>query len=337
MVEIPHKGQRMRALKILFIGGTGNISLPVSQRVLNQGHELWLLNRTGQASELPGARFIAGDINEPEALRARLQRHQWDAVVNWVGFTEAHAKRDVALFRDHTAQYVFISSASCYQKPARSAVITEDTPLENPYWQYSRDKIAAERYLMTQFETNGFPATVVRPSHTYSRVIPLTIGGWTQYTTIARMKLGMPVVVQGDGEALWTLTHARDFAIGFCGLLGQRAAVGEAFHITSDAYLSWNRIYQLTAEALGIDARIVHVASDKICALDPSYTGTLLGDKSVSAIFDNSKIKRFVPEFNASTPYAQGIREVLAWFEADTSRQIIDLDTNAFIEKLVSL
>lgn len=325
----------MRALKILFIGGTGNISLPVSQRVLNQGHELWLLNRTGQASELSGTRVIAGDINEPEALRARLQRHQWDVVVNWVGFTEAHAKRDVALFRERTAQYVFISSASCYQKPSRSPLITEDTPLENPYWQYSRDKIAAERYLMTQFETTGFPATVVRPSHTYSRVIPLTIGGWTQYTTIARMKLGMPVVVQGDGEALWTLTHARDFAVGFCGLLGQRAAIGEAFHITSDRYLSWNRIYQLTAEALGVDARIVHVASDKICALEPRYTGTLLGDKSVSAIFDNSKIKRFVPEFNASTPYAQGIREVLAWFEADPSRQIIDLDTNAFIEKLL--
>jgi nucleoside-diphosphate-sugar epimerase len=325
-------------MKILFIGGTGNISLSSSKRLLEQGHELWLLNRTGQCAELTGARYIQGDIYELKDLqRQELSRHEWDVVVNWVAFTEQDVRRDIELFHGKTDQYVYISSASCYQNPGPSAIITERTPLQNPFWEYSRNKIAAEQALNQEYESKGFPATVVRPSHTYSRVIPITIGGWNEYTAVERMKAGKPIVVQGDGNSLWTLTHAEDFALGFCGLLGKSEAIGEAFHITSDHFLSWNEIYQQTAAALGVDANIVHVTSDKICDLDPEYTGTLLGDKSVSAIFDNSKVKSLVPEFEAKIAYAQGIKRVIDWFEAEPSRQFVNPETDAFIDKLISL
>ena len=324
-------------MKILFIGGSGNISLSSSQQLLQQGHELWLLNRSGFCDELPGANFIQQDIHQEQSVARALSAHQWDAVVNWVAFTAEDAQRDIRLFQESTEQYVLISSASCYKNPGPTAIITEHTPLENPYWQYSRDKIAAEQALRQAYEAQGFPATIVRPSHTYSRVIPLTIGGWTEYTTVARMKAGKPVVVQGDGFSLWTLTHAEDFARGFCGLLGNKQAIGEDFHITSDEVLCWNDIYQQTAAALGIEAKIIHVTSQKICALDNEYTGTLLGDKSVSAIFDNQKIKALVPEYQAEIPYSEGIKRTLAWFEEKAERQIVNPATNAFIEKLISL
>ncbi len=347
-------------MKLLFIGGTGNISLAVSRQILARGDELWLLNRTGSHPELPGARFIQGDISRVDvsrgdlsrgnlsrgnlssgdiadaALASRLAEGNWDAVVNWVAFTPQDIERDIALFRGATRQYVFISSASCYQNPGPTPYITERTPLENPYWEYSRNKIAAERTLMAAFERRHFPATIVRPSHTYSTVLPLTIGGWQEYTTVARMKQGKPVVVQGDGTALWTVTHAEDFARGFIGILGNMAAVGEDFHITSDEFLTWDTIYQLTAAAVGREAHIVHVTSDRICQLDPTYRGTLLGDKSVSAVFDNSKIKKLVPSFQAVTPYREGIKGTIAWFEADPRRQIIDPQTDAFIDRLIA-
>ncbi len=321
-------------MKILFIGGTGNISSAVSEQLIGLGHELWLLNRTGSAA-IKGAHSLLGDIHNP-AVNSQLNDHHWDVVVNWIAFTPADIQRDIDLFSNKTQQYVFISSASCYQNPGPSALITERTPLSNPYWDYSRNKIAAEHALMASYKQLGFPATIVRPSHTYSRVIPLTIGGWTEYTCVARMKKGLPIVVQGDGTSLWTLTHARDFAVGFIGLLGRSEAIGEDFHITSDEYLSWNEIYQLTAEAVGVEAEIVHVTSERICQFDPDYRGTLLGDKSVSALFDNSKIKRLVPHFCAKIPYKDGIRETLAWFAADPSRQRVDPDTNQLIERLVA-
>ncbi len=321
-------------MKILFIGGTGNISLPVSEQLIAQGHELWLYNR---GSQLPGAQHIAGDIKDEQDAQKKLHGHQWDAVVNWIGFTQADAERDIRLFNNNCAQYIFISSASCYQNPGPSVYISETRTLENPHWDYSRAKIAAERTLFLAHSTAGFPLTVVRPSHTYSRVIPLTLGGWTYYNAIARIKKGLPVVVQGDGTSLWTLTHARDFAKGFIGLLGNKSAIGEAVHITSDEVLDWNTIYQQTAAGLGLEANIVHVASDTICRLFPDHTGTLLGDKAVSALFDNSKIKRLVPDFKATIPYAQGIKETLAWFEADPARQIIDKETEAMLEHLVAL
>lgn len=323
-------------MKVLFIGGTGNISLASSKALLAQGVDLWLLNRTGTHPELDQAQFIKADIQHVAGVRDALQGHQWDAVVNWVAFEAADIERDIELFRGSTKQYVFISSASCYQNPSDNAIITESTPLANPYWEYSRNKIAAEQALTAAYERIGFPATIVRPSHTYSTVLPLTIGGWKEYTTVARMKAGKPIVVQGDGSSLWTLTHADDFAKGFIGLLGRSEALGEDFHITSDESLSWNRIYQLTAAAVGCEARIVHVTSDKICELDPSYTGSLLGDKSESAIFDNSKIKRLVPEFTAIVPFSEGIQRTIAWFEEDERRQVVDARTDAFIERLIA-
>lgn len=317
-------------MKILMIGGTGNISLSVSQRLLDQGHELWLLNRSGKCAELPGARFIQADINQLATIDGN-----WDAVVNWIAFTAQDIERDLRLFRDRTAQYVFISSASCYQNPGPTRWITERTPLENPYWAYSRAKIAAEATLRELATEYGLPFTIVRPSFTYARVIPLAIGGWNEYTAIQRIRDGKPVVVHGDGTSLWTITHADDLAIGFCGLLGNPQALGEDFHITSDEFLPWNRIYQLTAAALGCEANIVHVTSDRICAMDPDYEGSLLGDKSESALFDNSKIKRVVPEFRCSIPFAEGVKSALAWFEADAARRYVNPETDAFIDRLV--
>lgn len=323
-------------MKVLFIGGTGNISLAVSKQLLAAGVDLWLLNRSGQHSQLSQAQFIPGDISQPQTLTDVLHKHEWDVVVNWVAFTPADIERDIELFQNKTAQYVFISSASCYQNPSSNSIITEATPLANPHWEYSRNKIAAEQTLMNAHRSSGFPATIVRPSHTYSTVLPLTIGGWQEYTTVARIKAGKPIVVQGDGNALWTLTHAEDFAKGFIGLLGRQEAIGEDFHITSDEFLSWNQIYQYTAAAVGCEATIVHVTSDKICELDADYTGSLLGDKAVSAIFDNSKIKRLVPEFKATIPYREGIKRTIAWFEEDAQRQFVDPQTDAFIERLIA-
>lgn len=321
-------------MKVLFIGGTGNISACVSRQLLVLGTDLWLLNRTGPQPGFTGAQFLQGDINHP-GVGDLLVDHHWDVVVNWIAFTPADVERDVALFGTRTGQYIFISSASCYQNPGPTAWITEATPLANPFWDYSRAKIDAERALMAAHRSGRIQATVVRPSHTYNTVLPLTIGGWTEFTTVARMRRGQPVVVQGDGNALWTLTHAEDFARGFIGLLGQPDALGEDFHITSDEFLSWNSIYQLTAQAAGCEARIVHVTSDTICALNPEYRGTLLGDKSMSALFDNSKIKQQVPGFQASIPFAEGIRRTLAWFDADPARQYIDPETDAFIDRLI--
>lgn len=321
-------------MKILFIGGTGNISTAVSELAIKQGHELWLFNRTG-AHNLAGAHCIVGDIHAI-ADHAELASHKWDVVVNWIAFTAADVLRDVAVFLGKTQQYIFISSASCYANPGPTAWITERTPLDNPHWEYSRNKIAAEAALLQAHKNSGFPVTIVRPSHTYSRVIPITIGGWNEYTCVDRIKKGLPIVVQGDGTSLWTLTWAEDFAQGFNGLLGNPAAIGEDFHITSDEFLSWNEIYQYTAQAVGCEAQIVHVTSARICQFDPDYTGSLLGDKSVSALFDNSKIKRLVPDFKAKTPFSEGIKRTIAWFEADPQRQLIDSETNLLIERLVA-
>lgn len=319
-------------MKILFIGGTGNISLATSKLLLSKGHDLWLLNRTGHHSELPGARFIKSDVADAATL---LAGHNWDAVVNWIAFTPEDIARDIKLFHNKTEQYIFISSASCYKNPGPTRFITEKTPLENPFWQYSRNKIAAENLLTKAHQDSGFPVTIVRPSHTYATVLPLSVGGWIEYNVIERMKAGKPIVVHGDGTSLWTLTHSEDFAVGFIGLLGHPKAIGEDFHITSDEFLTWNEIYQLTAKAVGAEAKIVHVTSDKIAEVDNEYRGSLLGDKAECALFDNSKIKSLVPDFNAQIPFAEGIKRTLDWFEADKSRQIMDPRVDAFIEHLI--
>lgn len=322
-------------MKVLFIGGTGNISAAVSRLAVERGIELSLLTRGQATVEVEGAECIVGDISRPEEVKAALGDRRWDAVVNWVAFNEADIKRDIGLFGGRTGQYVFISSASAYQKPATHPVITESTPLANPFWQYSRDKIACEERLNRAYREDGFPITIVRPSLTYDTVIPLTFGAWKEYTLIERMKRGDKVIVHGDGTSLWTITHAEDFAKGFVGLLGHQQAVGHAFHITSDEILTWDQIYQATARAAGVEANIVHISSDFIAHFSPGHLGSLVGDKAVSVVFDNSKIKRFVPDFVATIPYSEGIKRTLAWFEADPRRQVVDPASDALMDRII--
>ncbi|WP_075186678.1 NAD-dependent epimerase/dehydratase family protein [Teredinibacter haidensis] len=323
-------------MKVLFIGGTGNISTASSCLAVEKGIELWHINRGNSGNPIRGVNTLQCDVNNRQQLEDVLSEHHWDCVVNWIAFSPDDIKRDIALFSGKTKQYVFISSASCYQTPPESPVINEATPLSNPMWQYSRDKIACEQLLMDAYNQNHFPATIVRPSHTYSKVIPIAIGGWTEYTAIDRIKKGKPVVVHGDGTSLWVLTHADDFAIGFVGLLGKVESLGEAYNITSDEVLTWNQIYQRIGLALGIEPKLVHVTSDKICRYDSEYIGSLLGDKSSSVIFDNSKIKKLVPDFLCTTLFAEGIKTTLDWFEADPAHRIIVEETNTMMDKLIA-
>lgn len=322
-------------MKVLFIGGTGNISSASSRLCVARGIDLYLLNRGQRPVNLPGAKVLQGDIDDIVNVEKLLLSHHWDVVVNWIAFTTADIERDLHLFRGRTRQYVFISSASCYQKPATHAVITESTPLCNPRWQYSRDKIACEVRLERALREEGFPITIVRPSLTYETVIPVVFAAWTEFTIVERMRKGKKIIVHGDGTSLWTVTHARDFAKGLVGLLGHQQAIGHAFHITSDEILTWDQIYQALADAAGVQANIVHIASDFIVKHWPEKEGTLLGDKAVSVIFDNSKIKRFIPGFQATIPFSNGIRETLQWFEADAERRVINADSDQRMDALI--
>ncbi|HUI30552.1 MAG TPA: NAD-dependent epimerase/dehydratase family protein [Candidatus Acidoferrales bacterium] len=322
-------------MKALFIGGTGNISTSVSRLCIGRGIDLHLLNRGKRKVKIPGAKLIKVDISNPSALNSVLKKHEWDVVVDWIAFNPDQVERDIELFRGKTKQYVFISSASAYQKPPSFPIITESTPLCNPFWEYSRNKIACEEKLNRAYREEGFPATIVRPSFTYDTVIPLAIGGWDEYTVIDRMKKGRKVIVHGDGTSLWTITHAEDFAKGFVGLLGNQRAVGHPFQITSDEALTWDQIYRTTADAFDVEAQIVHISSDFICRLDKSMIGTLLGDKSHCAIFDNTKIKTFVPDFKATIPFNEGVRKTLAWFDADPKRKIVRAETNEKIDRII--
>ncbi len=322
-------------MRVLFIGGTGNISTSVSRLCVERGIELYLLNRGRRGIEIPGANVLTGDIYHQQEMIALLNSQHWDVVVNWVAYTENDVERDINLFRAKTKQYVFISSASAYQKPPLQPVITESTPLYNPLWEYSRNKIACEERLNRAYREEGFPITIVRPSHTYDTMIPAVIGGGTEYTVIERLKRGEKVIVHGDGTSLWTVTHAQDFALGFVGLLGHPRAIGHAFHITSDESLTWNQIYQAIAQAIHVDANVIHIPSDFICEREPSFIGTLLGDKSHSVIFDNSKIKSFVPGYQAIIPFKEGIKRTLAWFAADPARQVVNPVTNAVMDRIL--
>ncbi|UWX53776.1 SDR family oxidoreductase [Maribacter litopenaei] len=321
-------------MKVLFIGGTGNISTPSSHLALSKEMDLFLLNRGNSKVEIEGASTIIGDINKPEEL-TELKKHSWDVVVNWIAFTPEDIERDLELFRGKTKQYIFISSASCYQTPLRYPIITESTPVCNNLWDYSSQKIQCEERLLKAYREEGFPMTIVRPSHTYGTVTPLAIGGFNKYNVIDRILKGKEIIVHGDGTSLWVVTHADDFAKGFVGLLGLTTAIGHAFHITSDEVLSWNMIYKITAEALGKEANIVHIASDFICKVEPSFTGSLLADKAESVIFDNTKIKTFVPGFKATIPYSEGIKRTLNWLQEKPERQWIDPDTEAKIENVL--
>ena len=326
-------------MKVLFIGGTGNISMAVTQLAAERGIELTLLRRGQRHADLPAnITTITADINDEAAVAAALGNRIFDAVVDWIAFTPDQIERDIRLFRDRTRQFLFISSASAYQKPAGHYLITESTPLANPYWQYSRDKIACEELLMKAYREEGFPITIVRPSLTYGDTqIVLAVNSWQKsYTALDRMRRGKKVIVPGDGSSLWVITHNSDFAQGLVGLLGHRQAIGHAFHITSDEVLTWDQIYEITAEAAGVEAQIVHIASDFLTACQPDELGSLTGDKAVSVVFDNSKIKRFVPGFCAKTPFAEGIRRTIAWFDADPHRQVIDGEANAAWDKLIA-
>jgi nucleoside-diphosphate-sugar epimerase len=322
-------------MRVLFIGGTGIISSACSELALAQGIELFLLNR-GQTSKRPvpeGANVLIGDIREPQTVADAIGDLTFDAVVDWVAFTSEHVETDLALFAKRTAQYVFISSASAYHKPIRTLPITESTPLHNPFWQYSRDKIACEDRLMRAYREDGFPMTVVRPSHTYDRTLLPFDGRWT---IVDRMRKGLPVIVHGDGTTRWVLTHHRDFAKAFVGLLGQPQALGEAYHITSDEALTWNQIFRIVGRAAGVDeVELVHVPSDVIAAHNPRWGAGLLGDKAHSVAFDNTKIKRLVPGYVATIPFTQGAREVIDWFDADPARQVVDAARNDLIDTLI--
>jgi nucleoside-diphosphate-sugar epimerase len=324
----------MSGLRILFIGGSGVISSACSRLAVERGDDLYVLNR-GATSTRPvpdEATPLRGDIRDPAAAKEALGSLEFDAVVDWVAFTPDHVQADLDLFRGRTGQYVFISSASAYQTPPERVPVTESTPLRNPYWRYSQDKIACEDLLVRAYREEGFPATIVRPSHTYDQTSVPFDGGWT---TVARMRQGKPVIVHGDGTSLWTLTHHLDFARGFVPLLGHPRTFGEAFHITSDDVLTWDQVARSLATAAGVEPRIVHVPSDAIAAADPEWGAGLLGDKAHSMIFDNSKLRSVVPDYRATIPFEQGAREIVGWYDADASRQKVDARLDAVMDRLV--
>lgn len=322
------------SLKVLFIGGTGIISSACAQLAVERGMELCLLNRGQSSRHIPsGVESLQGDIRDQAAIKAILGKRNFDVVVDWIVFSPDHIEVDLELFRERTSQYVFISSASVYQTPPALLPVTESTPLDNPYWAYSRAKIACEERLVRAYREEKFPITIVRPSHTYDCTL-LPMRG--QYTTVARMRAGKKVIVHGDGTSLWTLTHHRDFARGFLGLLGNPRAHGEAFHITSDEVLTWNQIFEIVAKAAGARARLVHVPSELIAAFDPDWGASLLGDKAHSMIFDNTKIKRLVPDFAATISFAQGAAEIMNWFDANPALKVIDEKTNQQMEDILA-
>lgn len=300
--------------------------------------EITLLTRGQHAAHVPaGVKTLIADANDP-ALVQRLQSESFDAAVDWIAFTPADIERDLKLFRGRTRQFVFISSASAYQKPPDHYLITESTPLVNPFWTYSQDKIACEERLMRAYRDEGFPATIVRPSLTYGEtLIPLVLNSWQKsYTAVDRMMRGKKMVVPGDGSSLWVITHNTDFAKGLLGLLGQQEAIGEAFHITSDEVLTWDQLFKTVGAAVGVEPQLIHIPSDFIAACLPDKKGTLIGDKAVSVVFDNAKIKKFVPGYSATTTFAEGVRRSLAWFDADSARKQIDIEVNDRLDKLIT-
>jgi len=322
-------------LKLLLIGGTGVISSAVVPAALALGHEVTVLRRgtTSDRSLPDDVETLVGDIRDPASLRGVLGNRRFDVVVDFVAFTPDHVRTDIDLFAGRTDQYVFISSAATYEKPVLRLPIVESMPLRNPFWEYARDKAAAEDVLVQAHRDGGFPVTIVRPSHTYDRtLVPLT-GGWT---AIDRMRRGEPIVVHGDGTSLWTLTHHTDFAKIFVGLLGNQQAVGDVFHITSDEALTWDQIAAALARAAGVEPRIVHVASDTIAAHAPEWGPGILGDKAHSLVFDNSKVHALAPRVTADIPFAAGAREMLAWFDADESRRVVDADADRRFDELVA-
>jgi nucleoside-diphosphate-sugar epimerase len=321
--------------KVLFIGGTGIISSACAPRAIEQGHEVYLFNRgTSFRKPADGAHNIRGNIREkPEELQRFVKENKIEVVVNWIAFNPNDVQRDIDLLDGLVKQYVFISSASAYQKPVPKLPITEETPLGNPYWEYSRNKQACEELLLAAYRDRGFPATSVRPSHTYDQTL-LPFHG--RYTMLARMLQKKPVVIHGDGTSLWVMTHHADFAVGFSGLLGNSAAIGEIFHITSDEVLTWNSICATVAKAAGGELIPVHVASETLARYDKDWGDSLLGDKAHSVIFDNSKIRRLVPEFNPRISFEQGASEITAWYASHPEFQVVDAGFDGLLDRVIA-
>ena len=322
-------------MKVLFIGGTGIISSACSQLCVERGIDLFLFNRGQSSRPIPEeAQVLVGDIRDRASVSSVLGGLTFDVVVEWVAYVPEQVQAEIEFFQGRTGQYIFISSASAYQTPPSHLPVTESTPLDNPYWEYSRNKIACEEQLLQAYRRDKFPMTIVRPSHTYDKTLLPMQGG---YTVIDRMRKGNKVIVHGDGASLWTMTHHMDFAKGFVGLLGNSQAVGDVFHITSDELLTWNQIYTILGRAAGVEQpRLVHIPSELINAFDPDWGAGLLGDKANSMIFDNTKIKRVVPGFSASIPFSRGAEEIIAWYDEDPSHRKVNDEFNALVDRIIA-
>ncbi|MEE1067710.1 MAG: SDR family oxidoreductase [Fibrobacteraceae bacterium] len=328
-------------MKILLIGGSGTISSAVTQKLVSENHQVFVLNRGNNNDRLPSSvHVLVADMANENDVAEIIKGHFFDAVCEFIAFHPSQIERDIRLFSEKTNQYVFISSASAYHKPSVNPYITEGTTLANPYWQYSRDKIACEEVLWNAYRKNNFPMTIVRPSHTYDeRHIPLGVHGKKGFwQVIQRMLENKPVIVQGDGTSLWILTHNTDFAEGFVGLLGNPKALGEAFHITSDESLTWNQIYQEIAKALHVPLKLYHVTSDFLSAVGKQYDfeGSLTGDKSTTVIFDNSKLKSVVPTFSAKVPFRKGVRLTLEYLEKHPECKVLDAEFDLFCDQVIA-
>lgn len=328
-------------MKALFIGGTGTISMAITKQLAeNPDWELYLLNRGNRSADVPAnVKVLSVDINDEAAVTAILGDLQFDTVCDFIGFVPAQLERDYRLFKDKTKQFMYISSASAYQKPLGDYRITESTPLANPYWEYSRNKIACEEFLMKMYRENGFPITIVRPSHTYDeRSIPMGAhGNKGSWQVAKRMLEGKPVIVHGDGTTIWTMTHNSDFAKGFIGLMGNVHAIGEAYHITTDEGLTWNQIYKIVADALGVPFKPYYVSSDFLQAVsDYDFEGGLIGDKANTVVFDNSKLKRAVPGFCATVRMDQGIKKTVEYVLAHEEYQVEDEEFDAWCERVIA-
>ena len=330
-------------MKALFIGGTGTISTAIVKRLAEDpSWEIWLLNRGNRSDAVPeGVHQIICDISDELSAEKALSGMQFDVVSEFIGFTPDQVERDYRLFKDKTKQYMYISSASAYNKPAASYVITEGTTLANPHWEYSRNKIKCEEFLMKKYREEGFPVTIIRPSHTYDeRNVPLGVHGKKGfYQVIKRMLEGKPVIIQGDGTSLWTVTFNKDFAVGYTGLMGNRHAIGEAFQITGDETLTWNQIYQTIADALNVPLKVYHISSDYLSAVGDGYgfdfEGSLTGDKSVSVVFDNSKLKRIVPDMKTTISFSQGVRIALDYVLSHPECQVEDPEFDTWCDKVI--
>lgn len=327
-------------MKALLIGGTGTISMAITRLLASKKDwEVYLLNRGSRRAEVPETvRWIQADISDEEAVRQALGGMKFDCVCEFIGFVPAQVQRDIRLFTGRTKQYIYISSASAYHKPAKDYRITEGTALANPYWQYSRDKIACEDILMKAYREHQFPVTIVRPSHTYdNRNVPLGVHGNNgSFQVLKRMLEGKPVIIHGDGTSLWTMTQNSDFAVGYVGLMGNPHAIGEAFQITNDETLTWNQIYQAIADALGVELKAYHVSSEFLAAVsDYDFTGSLIGDKANCVVFDNSKLKRAVPDFHPTVRFEEGIRDTIANIMAHPELQKEDPEFDAWCDRVI--